>query len=206
VADIRWNEQAGRFTDASGRFISDARVRAVVDAVADQASERMAAASQALLEGRSSLAAWQMDMMTTIKQAHVATGVIAHGGEQQMTQARWGALGPTIREQYQFLANFAEQIASGDQPLNGMLTARARQYGQASRVTFERTRGADQQMRGYQSCRNVLHSGESCSQCRSESARGWVPVGSLVPVGSRICRSNCRCSVSYRREAAEQAA
>ncbi len=189
-----------------GQFVSEARVRSVIDAVADHASDRMAAASQALLEGRSSLAAWQAEMQATLKLAHVSAGVLARGGVQQMTPSRWGALGPTIREQYKFLANFAGQIASGDQPLNGSLTARSRQYGQAARVTFERIRGAEQQQRGYRSCRNVLHAGESCSQCRSEASRGWVPVGSLVPVGSRICRSNCRCTVSFRREPAEQAA
>jgi hypothetical protein len=206
MAVIRWRESDGRFVNERGQFISDAAVRSVIDNIADHASDRMAAASQALLEGRSSLAAWQASLLQDIKNAHVSTGVLAHGGVQQMNAQRWGALGPTIREQYQFLANFAAQIASGEQPLNGSLTARARQYGQASRVTYERTRGAAQQVRGYQSCRNVLHAGESCSQCRSEAARGWVPVGTLVPVGSRICRSNCRCTISFRREPASVAA
>lgn len=123
-----------------------------------------------------------------------------------MTPQRWGAIGPAVREQYQYLRDFAAQIASGEQPLNGSLPARARQYGQSSRVQFERVRGEGQQRRGYQSERNVLHAGESCASCRAQTARGWVPIGSLVPVGSRTCRGNCKCEIRYRREPAELAA
>lgn len=200
MATYRWNESAGRYTDSAGRFVSEARVRAVIDDIADAASERMAQASARLLSGEMSLGAWQAEMQATIKLTHVATGVLSHGGAEQMTASRYGALGPTIRSEYQFLRAFAQEIANGRQTLNGIVTARARQYGQASRVTYERTRSRGQQQRGYQSERNVLHPGEHCSGCRAESAKGWAPIGSLVPVGQRICRSNCRCSISYRRE------
>jgi hypothetical protein len=207
VADLTFDDRSGRFRDTrSGRFVSDVQVRAVVDDVADAASERMAQASARLLNGELSLGAWQAEMQAAIKLVHVSAAAIAHGGAEQMTAARWGAIGPVIRAEYGYLRDFAAQIQSGAQPLNGSLTSRARQYGQAARAQFERVRGRDQQQRGYQSERNVLHSGESCSQCKSESARGWVPTGSLVPVGQRICRGNCRCSVDYRQQPAEAAA
>lgn len=206
MASLTWNESAGRFVDARGRFVSEQAVRAVIDNIADGASERMAALSRTMLAGDLSLAEWQAGCMRTIKLSQLATSTIAHGGAARMDFSRYGAAGREIRIQYDYLRTFAAQVASGEQPLNGGLLSRARQYGQASRVTFEREYGRDQQARGYQSCRNVLHAGESCAQCRSEAARGWVAVGSLVPVGRRTCRSNCRCSISYRREPAELAA
>lgn len=203
---LTFNDQSGRFVDARGRFVSESSVRTVVDQVADLASTRMATASQALLDGQLSLASWQAELMRTLKSAHVATATIAHGGQARMGFAEYGSVGREIRTQYDYLRQFAEQVASGEQPLNGTLTARARQYGQACRPTFERAYGRDQQRRGYLACRNILHARESCSQCRAITARGWMPIGSLVPVGSRICRSNCRCTVSYRREPADLAA
>jgi hypothetical protein len=206
VASYRWSESAGRYTDARGRFVSEARVRAVIDDLADAASERMAAASQRLLAGDMSLAAWQAELQATIKLTHVSAGVLANGGAAQMTSSRWGSLGPVIRDQYAFLRQFAEQIADGRQLLNGSLTARARQYGQAGRVTFERTYSQGQQSRGYQSERNVLAPAEHCRECRALSARGWVPIGTLPPIGSRLCRSNDRCRIAYRREPAEEIA
>jgi hypothetical protein len=198
-----WNEGAGRFVDGRGRFVSESAVRSVIDDVADAASSRMQAASEALLDGRMSLGAWQAEMQATVKLAHSAAAVIANGGAESMTFSAWGSVGQTVRSEYGYLRQFAEQIASGEQPLNGSLTARAAQYGQASRSHFERVRGDGQRRRGYLSCRNVLHAGESCSQCKAQSARGWVATGSLVPVGQRICRGNCKCSIAYRREPAD---
>jgi hypothetical protein len=203
---LTFDDASGRFRDSAGRFVSEQAVRRVVDQVADAASERMAQAAGRLLGGSLSLAEFQAEMMRTAKLAHVATATIAHGGKARMGFSEYGAVGREIRSQYEFLRTFTDQVASGEQPLNGGLTARARQYGQASRVTFEREYGRDQQRRGYQSCRNVLHAGESCSGCKAQTARGWVAIGSLIPVGSRTCRGNCRCEIRYRREPAEVAA
>jgi hypothetical protein len=217
MASYHWSESAGRYTDARGRYVAERIVRGAVDAVADHASDRIAAACLRLLAGEQSLASWQAEVQGIVKLAHVATGVLAHGGRAQMAAADYGALGPIIRAEYNFLRQFAQQI-NGELPansgrengekqaLNGSLVARARQYGQASRVTYERIRQREQRRRGYASERNVLHAGESCSQCRSETARGRVPIGSLVLVGGRICRSQCRCRLVYSREAVEVAA
>jgi hypothetical protein len=200
---LSWDEPSGRFRDPkSGQFVSEARVRSAVDGVADAASDRMAAASARLLSGELSLGAWQTEMQATIKLAHSGTAVIAHGGAEQMTFSRWGSVGQTIRGEYGYLRQFAADIASGAQPLNGSLTSRARQYGQAARVTFERTYSRGQQQRGYRAERNILHPAEHCAACQSETARGWVPIGSLIPIGQRTCRGNDRCSISYRREPA----
>jgi hypothetical protein len=202
---LTFNDQAGRFVNERGQFVAESTVRRVVNGIADAASERLAQASLRLLDGELSLAAWQAEAMRTIKLSQVATATIAHGGAARMGPAQYGAAGREIRTQYDYLRTFAEQVASGEQPLNGSLTARARQYGQAARVTFEREYRRDQQRRGYQSERNVLAPAEHCAECREQTARGWVPVGSLVPVGQRTCRANCRCSLRYARDAAQAA-
>jgi hypothetical protein len=202
---LTFNDQAGRFVNERGQFVAESTVRRVVNGIADAASERLAQASLRLLDGELSLAAWQAEAMRTIKLSQVATATIAHGGAARMGPAQYGAAGREIRTQYDYLRTFAEQVASGEQPLNGSLTARARQYGQAARVTFEREYRRDQRRRGYQSEQNVLAPAEHCAQCREQTARGWVPVGALVPVGQRTCRSNCRCSLRYARDAAQAA-
>lgn len=206
MADIRWNEMSGRFTDSAGRFVSDASVRAVVDAVADQASARLAAAAQAMLDGTKSLGAFQAEAMQIIKTSHVATATLAHGGAEQMTFSHYGSAGRAIRDQYEYLRSMADDVASGRQPLNGTLPARAAQYGQHARVLFETERGRGQAERGYRFERNVLGAArDHCSLCPELSARGWVPIGSLPPIGSRPCRSQDRCSIAYSREAAQAA-
>ncbi len=203
----RWVENAGRFVDSRGRFVSETQVRRVIDAIADAASERMAQASARLLAGDMSLAAWQLEMQQVVKLAHVAAATIAHGGGEQMTFSRWGSAGNEIKAQYSWLRDFAAQVRSGEQKLNGSLTARARQYGQAARATLSKIVGEGQQRRGFRFEKNVLRSGESCSGCRAESARGQVPIGTLVPVGSRHpCLRNCHCEIRYARTAEEEQA
>jgi hypothetical protein len=166
----------------------------------------MATASAALLEGRLSLGAWQAEMQAAIKLSHVAAAVIAHGGREQMTPARYGSVGRAIRDEYGFLREMAAQIADGRQPFDGTIATRARMYGQAARSTYERARTGDQAGRGYAFCRNVLRAAESCSGCRAETAKGVVPTGSLVPVGSRRpCLRNCKCVIRYFRTAEEAA-
>lgn len=189
----------GLYRDAAGRAVSDARVRAAVDAIADGAASRMAASAQALLDGTLSLAAFQADLMRTIKTAHVAAAVIGGGGAASMTPTDWLFSARAIKEQYAYARAFAEAVADGSQPLDGTLRSRAAQYGHAARTHYKNEQARMMEGRGMR-CRNVLHASESCAGCRAESAKGWVPVGALVPIGSRSpCQSRCRCSITYSR-------
>lgn len=196
----RWDENLGRYRDAdTGRLVSEALVRLAVDAVADAASDRLADLTERLVRGELRLAEWQVESMRVIKTSHVAAGVAAHGGKTQMTPAAYGFLGSEIREQYRYLRDFARDLEAGTVPLDGRLVARAGMYGQHARVTYEAVRTKDARQYGYVQERNILHASESCSECRDLSARGWVDVGSLPPVGSRRCLSRCRCTVTRRK-------
>lgn len=47
----------------------------------------------------------------------------------------------------------------------------------------------------------VLGDAEHCEQCLADNARGFVPIGTLGPIGSRECRTNCACRFVYRNSA-----
>jgi hypothetical protein len=122
-----------------------------------------------------------------------------------MTSSHYGYLGHQIRDQYAYLRDFANGIADGSVPLDGRLIARAGMYGQAARTTFNAVIARDQPARGYVAERNVLGSAEHCAACESESARGWVPIGSLSIPGTRTCLGRCHCRIAYSMVAAEAA-
>jgi hypothetical protein len=202
-----WDDNAGRYRGPNGTFVANTAVRQVVDDVADKASERMAALALRLQQGQISLATFQSDFMREIKLSQSAAAVLAHGGSQQMTFSRWGAVGSRVREQYKYAQGFAEDVASGKQPLNGSLLSRAKQYGQAVRVSYERAFGRDQLMRGYTSERNILGAVDKhCSECVAQSSRSWVGIGELVPIGRRRCRSQCRCTIRYSKRDVQEVA
>lgn len=46
--------------------------------------------------------------------------------------------------------------------------------------------------------RNVLSAGENCNGCIAEDARGWVPLGDLIPIFHRFpCREHCHCHLEF---------
>lgn len=193
-----YDRRLGRYRDSRGRLISNSVVRDAVDNVADLASKRLGDLARGLQNATVSLADWHTQSMAEIKAAHVATGVAARGGWKQMAPADWGRIGQRIRREYGYLRTFATDIASGKQPLDGRLVARAEMYGQAARMTYEAIKAADDKARGMLVERNVLHGRDHCGQCPKLAARGWVPIGSLPPIGSRLCRVRDRCTIERR--------
>jgi hypothetical protein len=157
-----FDPRIGRYRDDGGRFVTERTIRDAVDNLADLSSERMAALAQRLQAGSLTLADFQTQMMTETKSAHLAAGIAAHGGREQMAPADYGVIGRRIRDEYAFARQFAEDIASGKQPLDGRLVNRARMYGQAARSTFEAVRRRDERNRGNDEERNVLHGGDLC--------------------------------------------
>ena len=200
----RYNETAGRYIDSRGRFVSGDTVRASLDNVLDGLATRAQVTSEGLRTGVTSLAEWQRDMMGIIKDTHLTAAAAYKGGWAQMTQADYGWAGQIIREEYAYLRDFAESIADGSQKLDGTLRRRAALYEQQGRPTYYKFAQADLRGRGYDLERSILNPAEHCDLCISEAARGFVPIGELIPIGQRTCRSNDRCSMEYRNSATEE--
>jgi hypothetical protein len=207
MPDFRHSPSTGRYHNvSSGRMVSEREVRDAVDRLADLTSQRLADLSERLLRRDLRLADWQAELMAVLKSAHVAAGVVAHGGAASMDAATYGAIGHRLRDEYQHLRDFAQQLADGTQPLDGRVVARAQMYGQGARVAFETIRARDDRERGLDEERNVLHADSSCATCKDQSALGYVPIGILLPIGSRSCLSRCRCTITRRRSGAAESA
>jgi hypothetical protein len=194
-----WNERASQYSDRkTGRFVSRQAIRGQLDKVIDASGQVMKAVSQQLRDGDISLAEWQVQMMQQIKTTHLASAAMQRGGWQQMTQADFGRVGRTVRNEYAFLRDFAEQIASGEQKLDGTLARRAAQYGQQGRPTYYQFWDTTAATRGFDEERSVLNPAEHCQDCIDEAAKSWQPLGQMIPIGQRQCRSNDRCDKEYR--------
>lgn len=204
MAEYAYSAASGRYRNVgTGRFVSDRAVRDAVDAVLDAATARMQALTRGLQAGGLDLVSWQQQMAREIKDGHLAAAMTAHGGRAAMTQADYGWAGRRIREQYGYLRRFARQLASGEQPLTDQAVARAALYGQAGRATYEAMRTRDGLARGETEERNILGPADHCPDCTGATRRGWVPLGSLIPIGERQCKANCRCRMERRHNAEE---
>lgn len=197
-----WNPAAGatgRYRDqGTGRFVSGSAVRKELDVFIANAESAPRAASELLRSGEISLDDWALQMRQSIKETHLASIAEARGGWENMTQSDYGRAGQIIREQYGYLEEFKEQIASGDQALNGNIDRRAEQYVKAGRESFYKAKQAEAKKRGISHVRSLRFPGDSCTEC-VELDRVWFGIGDpkyKLP-GDRICRKNCRCGEEY---------
>lgn len=99
----------------------------------DASAVNMSALTQQLTDGGISLANWQKGMRAEIKIIHINAAMSSQGGWAHMTQSDWGFTGQLIRTQYKYLDNFAAQIASGEQPLDGRAREGGYVWGRAER-------------------------------------------------------------------------
>lgn len=196
-----YSRDAQRFRDLStGRWVSERAVRDAVDRTADLASRRMGELTARFRAGELTAVEWQTGLLETIKSSQVAAALAAYGGRDAMSPSRWGTVGQLIRTEYAYLRQFTADVLEGRQRWNGRMDARARMYGQATRRNYEAIRRRESASAGLQFERNVLHPADHCQQCLNQTALGSVPIGTLIPVGMRACRSGCRCTLSFSRQ------
>ena len=88
-------------------------------------------------------------------------------------------------------------------PLAGRIIARAKQYAQAARGTYEAVRGRVAELAGYDEEMRVLHGSDHCDESDRpgcpQLAGHWAPIGTLPRIGAATCRRHCRCSFRFRR-------
>lgn len=199
--DYRWNETAGKYIGSNGRFVRFRAVRDALDATAKASGENIRALTESLRAGQLSVGEWESAMLREIKLMHTASAAAARGGWAQMSQADWGAAGRQIRDQYGYLHNFAQEMASGKQPMNGRVNVRADLYVEAARDTFEEMRRRyEKNNNAMTEERRVLAAAENCNGCIEQAGKGWQPIGTLPRIGSQECRTRCKCTFEYRKQ------
>lgn len=154
--------------------------------------------AQSLVDGKIALSDWQVQASALLKSLHVAMGLAANGGLNNTSNADLGFIGSQIKEQYKFLREFALQIRNGKQTLDGTLVSRAALYVQAARSTYESVVARSAENGGATEEISILGVADHCTDCVGEAAKKWSPIGSLIPIGQRICKANCHCLMQYR--------
>lgn len=192
---------AGAYQDTTtGRFLSNAAVRDSLDTYIDNAQDPMESLYSLLRSNQISVADWQLQMRDQIKSTHVNAAASAMGGRDQMTQSDWGRTGQLIRGQYEYLDNFAQQIADG-LPIDGRVQERMKMYTEAARGTHEKFTQIRMGNAGYDMESSRLDpQAKHCEgegSCIEQAGRGFVPLGELIPIGQRICKSRDRCTMEY---------
>ncbi|HEU4564134.1 MAG TPA: hypothetical protein VFS05_05785 [Gemmatimonadaceae bacterium] len=193
-----YNAEANRYVNrATGRFVARAEIRRAIDAALDNAGRRTRALAEQLRAREITLREWQLEMREVVKSVQLYSAAAAKGGWAELTSQDTGRVGQMVRQQYAYLQRFAEQIERGQQPLDGRFARRAMLYAQAGRAAYHLTEREEMRARGFDREANILAASDHCDLCVSETERGPVPIGSLIPIGQRTCMVNCRCRIRY---------
>lgn len=194
---FRFDPRSGRYRASSGRFLPSSTIRQWIDRTLDTHSRAVATLTEQFRSRTITLGQWEKGMRVELKHIHTYSALSALGGRSQLTQSDFGRIGQRLRQEYQFLQRLGDDIESGRQLPDGRLTNRARLFAQSGRSTFHAVERVEMLARGWDLEENVLANAEHCGGCLQETARGRVPIGSLVPIGSRPCLSNDRCRIRY---------
>lgn len=194
-----WDSSVAQYRDAHGHFVPRLLVRKSLDRIAAASGQRMRVMGQQVAKGDASLGDFHLAMRTEIKTALINNVAAAKGGYAQLSQSDYGRVGNEVKRQYKFLDNFVTELYAGVTKANtpGFL-ARVQLYFNTARTMYYKFDREVQEEAGMKEERNLLHPAEHCDECLAQTDMGWVPLGTLVPIGDRECVGNDRCTMEYR--------
>lgn len=164
----------------------------------------MDALAEALKNGSITLAQWEAGMRDIIREEFTNAMIAAKGGREFVTQSDWGYLGSLLKKQYQYLHNFAADIAKNPEAwMNGRLNMRMSLYQKASYAAFQEMVRREHIENGYTDERRVLGVADHCPGCLQQASLGWQPIGTLDPIGAEECNMSCQCEFEYRKTGEE---
>jgi len=193
---FRWSPPSQRYVSPSGRFVSNDAVRNALRKFVKRGEARIARLAADVSEGRLSVKEWQRQTADLLKRMHLSSAAAAKGGWAQMTPADTGRVGGQLRGHYRYLDRFAREIKAR-RLSRKQIIARSRLYARAVTPKYEndRRRAA---IGVYAQERRVRQADESCPTCVREAAKGWVAMGTLLPLGESECRTGCLCRWEFR--------
>ena len=189
----------GYYYSKSRQRTSPISLRGAYDRTVEASRNSVLEDCRAFREGRISLAQWQTRVVSWVKAVNIAGAAIGAGGFQSMTGADWDTVAKNIEEQLDYLNAFAREIEAG-LPLDGNVCRRMFMYLQSGRSTLHEIESGHMAQRGFTHYANRLTAAEHCEgdgSCVEETAKGWVPIGQLIPIGARLCLTGCKCYFAY---------
>lgn len=191
-----WDPAVQRYRGPSGRYVSQKSFRQSFNGHIRKARREVERLAGDVARGTISVPEWQRQMVNQIKTIRLESAAAAKGGWAQLTKSDFGKIGQQLRVEYRYLRRFAGDI-SAKRLAPGTIRARAGMYISAGAGSYENTR-RDAASEIFTEERNVLGDSEHCRDCIAASRAGWVNVGTLIPIGQRICNQNCKCSYRFR--------
>ena len=133
-----YNNTAQRWQSVgSGRFVAEQTIIDEMRVHQEATFSTLDNLTTRLYSGSITVEQWQVAVASQLKDAHLAQAMFAVGGQANMTQANYGRVGGTLRDEYRYLSQFAQDIVDG-KVSEAQALARIKQYGRATQQSYYR--------------------------------------------------------------------
>jgi len=199
---MQYDSRAGQYRDlTTGRFVRRPEVMRVVEAEEQRLKVELQRHTRALISEQVDIAQWQTKCAESLRASHIRIGALGSGGIENMTSAKYGAIGYQLRTQYEYLSGFAVDLAEGFlTPAQALV--RVGRYSTSIRPSFHRCEQITRQDEGFRTAKRSLDPiAQHCRSCIRYSTQGrYVPISEVVMPGTACeCGQSCRCQVSYSK-------
>lgn len=194
----RWNPKLQRYQGPNGRIIGQTQMVEKRNEFVEAQKAEVVKLVNRMADRDITWNQWVREMQTVIRQTHMDLLALGSGGRGQVTQKQWDDLAfKTLPTQYDFLKDFSQKILDGDYS-RLQVVLYAQQYIGTAAASYDNGRRGASKQAGFTQERNILGLADHCDQCRDLAGRGWVPIGTLPPPGTRECLGNCRCHLEFK--------
>lgn len=200
---------AQRYGIGSRGYVQRDAYRNAVRKAISNAEGRAVRLTRSLVGGVIPIDQWQRAMAAEIRQAAAAFAVVGAGGPAGVSERIVDDVHKRLTFQFERLETYAKQIEQREPIITEpSLERRPAAYMRHTGTTHAEAERISHDEAGFLEEQNVLAPGEHCApqkkhpelpDCPSLSAKGWVPIGTLPQVGSRVCRHQCLCSFIFRK-------
>lgn len=216
-----FNEQMQEYIRANGRKVTDEELRWIFLAFLASAADEMEHHAGRMIAGQLPMDEWGHYQAQAVKDLDIASAAVGVGGISRLTKedlvdvvGREGESG--LADALMRLRRFSQQIENDEAGNDARIVSRSGMYArpgysiyQAGRLhSHIRARDDEGKLIEWEEL-NVL--GPAENHCRSEdhgdlfvmgciecARAGWVRIGSLPPVGERVCGLGCMCNMAFR--------
>lgn len=169
--------------------------------ITKQTKEQLRDTIEAYGRGRINLDSLRTRTQEIIRRGALAATVVGVGGVGNVTENTLVAVQRQLSSQFSFLDGFISELSTRE--LTQRDRARILQYGNSAHTiaqTARRQFSIDIYGDGELEERRFLGGAEHCEDCVALAAEGWVPFGTLPPIGEgTVCRENCHCTIVVRQ-------
>ena len=137
-----WNQLTKRYRNTgTKKTVTSNTVLRLRDDLIDEMRDTFSSLTDDLINGRITVQEWLLDMRKRVRNVNSAEYMLARGGRNAMFQTDLDALSEIIKEQFDYLQKFGEEVRTGKLSAN-QITARSEMYIESATAAHEKGKAA----------------------------------------------------------------